>query len=322
MKKSIVVIAFFLLAGTSVLAQGIGTTSPNADAALDISSTTKGLLPPRVALSATNLASPLSAHVAGMLVYNTATAGSGNTAVVPGIYVNDGTKWYLLTTGAASGGGTCGSYTVSFTYNGASVTYGTLASPTTAGCYLDRNLGAAQVATAYNDFNGYGDLIQWGRGADGHQLMTWSSATAGSPVNGTTATLSTTDVPGNALFIIASSSPNDWRSGQNNNLWQGVSGINNPCPSGWRLPTQPEWAAETGITNYNTAYSQLKLTTAGLRNFSTGSLSEIGSSGDYWSSTPYTANGTPAYYFYIISGSADPAHFNYRAMGFSVRCRK
>src|SRR5260221_14764262 len=99
MKKSIVVIAFFLLAGTSVLAQGIGTTSPNADAALDISSTTKGLLPPRVALSATNLASPLSAHVAGMLVFKTATPGRGNNPPCPRLYCNDRPQWLFLSTG-------------------------------------------------------------------------------------------------------------------------------------------------------------------------------------------------------------------------------
>src|SRR5258708_28645503 len=175
MQKTIVLVAFILLAGIALFAQvGIGTPSPKGNAALDISSATKRLLLPRVALSATNLASPLSAHVAGMLVYNTATAGSGNTAVVPGVYMNDGTQWYLLTAGAASGGGTCGSYTVSFTYNGASVTYGTLASPTTAGCYLDRKPCAAQVAAAYNDFNGYWGLIPCGRTADWHQTMTSS----------------------------------------------------------------------------------------------------------------------------------------------------
>src|SRR5690606_8893417 len=41
---------------------------------------------------------PLSAHVAGMMLYNTATAND----VVPGIYYNDGTKWILLTPGFAS----------------------------------------------------------------------------------------------------------------------------------------------------------------------------------------------------------------------------
>ena len=36
--------------------------------------------------------------------------------------------------------------------------------------WMDRNLGASQVATSSTDTNSYGDLYQWGRGADGHQL--------------------------------------------------------------------------------------------------------------------------------------------------------
>jgi hypothetical protein len=321
MQKTIILVAFILLAGTALFAQvGIGTTSPNANAALDVSSATKGLLLPRVPLSATNLASPLSAHVAGMLVYNTATAGSGNTAVVPGVYMNDGTQWILLAAGAASGGGTCGSYTVSFTYNGASVTYGTLASPTTGACFLDRNLGASAVATAYNDYQGYGDLFQWGRPADGHQLITRTGSTTSTAVNGTTTTLSTTDVPGHALFIIGSVTPNpDWRNPQNANLWQGASGINNPCPGGWRLPTQSEWVAETGITNTTTAYSQLKLTIAGYRDQSNGSLTYTGVTGDYWSSSINSNNSVSFQYSNSGFSAATDA---YRAEGFSVRCRK
>jgi hypothetical protein len=77
---------------------GIGTLAPNINAQLEISSTNKGLLLPRVALSATNNASPLTAHVLGMVVYNTATAGSGSTAVTPGFYTNDGTKWTRMVT--------------------------------------------------------------------------------------------------------------------------------------------------------------------------------------------------------------------------------
>ena len=71
---------------------GIGTTSPNTDAELDITSTTRGLLLPRVALSNTTNPSPLSTDVAGMTVYNTATAGD----VTPGFYYNDGALWIRL----------------------------------------------------------------------------------------------------------------------------------------------------------------------------------------------------------------------------------
>ena len=64
-------------------------TLPNADAGLDVYFSNKGLLIPRVALTATANFAPLSAHVAGMIVFNTATAAD----VKPGFYYDDGTKW-------------------------------------------------------------------------------------------------------------------------------------------------------------------------------------------------------------------------------------
>ena len=63
--------------------------APNANAMLEVSSTNKGLLLPRLALVQTTNPAPLTAHVAGMFVYNTATAND----VTPGIYYNDGTQW-------------------------------------------------------------------------------------------------------------------------------------------------------------------------------------------------------------------------------------
>lgn len=91
----------FLLVGFSIIkAQiGIGTSSPNANAMLDVTSTNKGVLFPRVALISTNSASPLSAHVAGMTVYNTATNTSvASNPVYPGPYYNDGTQWLRKST--------------------------------------------------------------------------------------------------------------------------------------------------------------------------------------------------------------------------------
>lgn len=70
---------------------GIGTNTPDNSAQLDISSTSKGFLPPRVALTASNLAGPVSSPATGLLVFNTATASSGTTAVTPGYYYNSGT---------------------------------------------------------------------------------------------------------------------------------------------------------------------------------------------------------------------------------------
>jgi len=75
---------------------GIGTTTPNNDAILEVSATNKGMIIPRLALSATNSFSPLSAHVAGMVVYNTATAGTSPNQVTPGMYYNNGSNWERL----------------------------------------------------------------------------------------------------------------------------------------------------------------------------------------------------------------------------------
>jgi hypothetical protein len=72
---------------------GDNHTSVNANSLLELESTDKGMVLPRIALTSTTSASPMSAHVQGMTIYNTATAGSGTTAVSPGMYYNNGTQW-------------------------------------------------------------------------------------------------------------------------------------------------------------------------------------------------------------------------------------
>ncbi|RYY69522.1 MAG: hypothetical protein EOO13_09285 [Chitinophagaceae bacterium] len=92
--KLLFLATLFFISGKGFSQVGIGTNTPNNAAVLDISATDKGLLIPRVALVDPNLASPLSAHVAGMLVYNTNTNGK----VTPGFYMNNGTSWIGLST--------------------------------------------------------------------------------------------------------------------------------------------------------------------------------------------------------------------------------
>ncbi len=72
---------------------GIGTTTPDASAKLDVSATNKGFLPPRVALTATNAASPVTSPATGLIVYNTAATGTAPNNVVPGYYFWNGTAW-------------------------------------------------------------------------------------------------------------------------------------------------------------------------------------------------------------------------------------
>ena len=81
---------------------GIGTTTPNASAKLEVAATDKGFLPPRVALTATNAFSPIvgtAANAAGLLVYNTATTTNAPNNVVPGYYYWNGSTWVQIAGG-------------------------------------------------------------------------------------------------------------------------------------------------------------------------------------------------------------------------------
>ena len=82
---------------------GIGTypTVPNASAKLEIRATDRGLLIPNVALSATNVAAPITAPATSLLVYNTFTSAVGPNQVVPGYYYWNG-LWIQLATGASN----------------------------------------------------------------------------------------------------------------------------------------------------------------------------------------------------------------------------
>ncbi len=183
--------------------------------------------------------------------------------------------------------------------------------PATGRIWMDRNLGATQAATSSTDANAYGDLYQWGRGSDGHQCRT----------SATTTVLSSTDQPANGSFIIAPNSPNDWRSPQNTNLWQGINGVNNPCPGGYRLPTEAELETERLSWSSNAFASALKLPVAGRRDFGTGSLDAVGADGRYWSSTVVTGVSSHFLFFDSNSSIAGVGSGN-RAYGRSVRCLK
>ena len=90
-----------LSAGLHAQSVGIGTSSPHPSARLHISDNARGLLIPNVALTATNVAAPVTSPATSLLVYNTATAGTGATAVTPGFYYWDGSQWVRLADGKA-----------------------------------------------------------------------------------------------------------------------------------------------------------------------------------------------------------------------------
>jgi|GEM_PF-2067318 len=97
----------------SAVAQNVGINptgaAPAASAMLDVSATNRGLLIPRMALTAANNNAPIGAAVINsLLVFNTATGGAGVNAVSPGYYywdavaslwrrlANDAESWRVL----------------------------------------------------------------------------------------------------------------------------------------------------------------------------------------------------------------------------------
>ena len=192
--------------------------------------------------------------------------------------------------------------------------------PVTGRIWMDRNLGATRVATSSTDSQAFGDLYQWGRRPDGHQCRN-------SP---TTTVISSVEQPNHGDFIISpNSSPWDWLVPQNANLWQGVNGINNPCPTGYRLPTSAEYNTEKATwtsLDYTGAYaSNLKLTIAGVRSGST--IIYLNGGAGYWTSTALNGGSTGLNFGnYGNSSTGNPSgapfELNSRVGGASVRCIK
>jgi len=191
---------------------------------------------------------------------------------------------------------------------------GVVTNPLTGRTWMDRNLGASRVATNSTDAEAFGDLYQWGRATDGHQKRN-------SP---TTTTQCSTDNPGHGDFItfVDPFSVSDWRSPQNDDLWQGVNGTNNPCPKGFRIPTEEEWKQEIatwGSKNSEGAFaSPLKLPLGGYRIPTDGKLDVVGTVGIYWSSSVGESDSRR---LFIVHHSARTGPDN-RMRGLSVRCIK
>jgi uncharacterized protein (TIGR02145 family) len=327
MKKLLLSICLLLSSIHSFSQVGLGTSNPISSAALDVTSVTKGFLPPRMTYAQI---SAIVAPVAGLIVWCTNCSTSGE------LVIYNGSSWTNLVGGASASPFSCGVSTVSFVYNGATVTYGTVqrayGGAVGTKCWLDRNLGASQVAQSNGDYLSYGDKFQWGRKADGHQLIN-NTISASTPVNGTTAIKS--DVPNNNLFITDANIPSDWRINPSSTLWAGVSSVNNPCPSGYRVPTQAEFEAEivlmgdTPTANFD---SPLKFPSAGYRNENDGNVSFLttggdasGGGGQYWTSNPYVSVAQNEAQYLEFSNLWSPYAGVYnisRAFGASVRCIK
>ena len=268
-------------------------------------------------------------------------ASSGVTGLTATLYAGsfangNGTLLYAVSGTPMSAG------TASFAINigGAScllqvpvLSCGAYLSPGTLKEFMCHNLGAnTSVDPLTPSWELIGNYYQWGRnptcfGHDNTDLPNPCSSPvygAAGPWGGT----ANTDNAGSITGWSTTAAPNG--------AWQDtVKTANDPCPSGFRLPTRLQWQTviNTGLntrefvgtwTSSSTSYtsgikfgSSLLLPAAGNRFTSDGTLINRGSFGYYWSSTENTS--TSAWYLEFGSGNAGTYNGN-RADGFSVRC--
>ncbi len=197
--------------------------------------------------------------------------------------------------------------------------------------WLNNNLGAdysnvyksvfspAQQATSATDYKAFGSLIQWGRNTDGHELTNWSftNVILGPAVTIPITAVSTTSTTTNGAFIKNA----NWLNLTDYSLWQGVDGTNNPCPTGYRVPTTAELGAEmtaASILTTATAYNSIfKFTTTNYRNSGDGVFTTTNNTGYYWASEFSGTSGNKYSISSIVQSSTSA-----RGQGFAVRCIK
>ncbi|MBV5281082.1 MAG: hypothetical protein JZU53_01475 [Paludibacter sp.] len=123
---------FFLISSlaTTFAQQGFGTNTPDPSAVVDMTATNKGVLIPRVALTATTAAAPITAPAQGLMVYNTTTTVPG---LPPGYYYWLTNKWVRFSDCATVSGLTGASIVFSGTPTAGIPYSGTMTVPYTNG---------------------------------------------------------------------------------------------------------------------------------------------------------------------------------------------
>jgi hypothetical protein len=93
------VVIFYIMLPCNLFAQvsiNSDSSQPDSSAMLEVKSVNKGFLPPRIALSSVNSSFPVTSPALGLLIFNTATAGTPPDNVSAGYYYWSGTKWIPL----------------------------------------------------------------------------------------------------------------------------------------------------------------------------------------------------------------------------------
>jgi uncharacterized protein (TIGR02145 family) len=220
-----------------------------------------------------------------------------------------------------------------------------------------KNFNPAQQATASNDYKAYGSLFQWGRKADGHELINWTDGETGEAKHGVRGNVS--DEPEDTSFRTSAYvwvdhyygryNLRDWRINTDDSLWANELSANNVCPAGYRLPTtgsdgtNKEWAVEKKswnidgernedgdfidevVTSVDALASTLKLPMSGYRDRDDGGIVYEGTTGYYWSASANISTTTGIHYIFALlfnNEKVSTDNSNKRRWGFNVRCIK
>ncbi len=203
--------------------------------------------------------------------------------------------------------------------------YNTVTSPHTGKVWLDRNVGADQVCTSLNDSACYGNLYQWGRNHDGHELRTQTATTVG-PINSLS--------PNSSNIITSSNTPYDWTSvdddgSKRRNSWGSAStgsAYQHVCPAGFRVPTVYEFINEFEGNNDDAMGSFLNIPYAGYRDHTSEIIYDAGQGGlgYFWTTTTNPARPSQTVNVFFDDdwryGLSVNALEEARASSLSVRC--
>jgi uncharacterized protein (TIGR02145 family) len=239
---------------------GIGTTTPAATAQLDVSSTSKGFLPPRMTTAQRDaILNPAD----GLIIFNTTTNYLN--------YAYNSFWWELSRTGSTGGAHSCGTLNVHNT-------------PSSYGRLVDQD-GNTYLTITIGTQTWMAENLKTTKYRDGSSIpnvtnhASWSALTTGA--------WCTTE------FNVANNCP----YGKLYNFYAVVD-ARGLCPSGWHVPTDPEWATLiTYLGGATVAGGRLKSTST-LWTSNTGATNDAG-----FSALP---GG-----FLLVDGSFSPTGFSH-----------
>jgi hypothetical protein len=199
---------------------------------------------------------------------------------------------------------------------------GAYVSTTAFKVFACHNLGVntSRDPFSYQDGAINGDLYQWGRKADGHEIR--NSFIIATQATNILATSPTTVV---SRFI---SFDSNWQIPPINNLWgdgtfgdNPIKAANDPCPLGFEVPSLTQWQNVSSNNTWKwtgngyTVGSFLYLPAAGRREGNI--LLQVGLIGDYWSSTTTGPGSAETLNFFLDTVRTG---YPWRTVGLSVRC--